>query len=126
MKYRIYRIWHFIRYIPHNIRIGIKNLIIWFPIIWNDRWWDYAFLLLILRKKLQLMEDGFRNKAACLHEDGRHEDQIEQCLLVLDRLIEDDYEYFKYGGGLKPKGPAQIDVDRLCSIIQKYLLMWWD
>ena len=40
-----------------NIYRSIKNLIVWFPIIWNDRDWDYTFLMIIIEKKLKRMSD---------------------------------------------------------------------
>lgn len=75
---------------PYHIKHGIRNLIIWFPVIWKDRWWDYYFIYTILRRKLHLMEKNIR-----LH--GHHTkhiedaDKIKKCVLLLDRLIEDDY-----------------------------------
>jgi len=41
---------------PRQIRQGIKSLIIWFPVIWKDRWWDQYFIYVVLRHKLHLME----------------------------------------------------------------------
>jgi len=35
-----------------KIICGIKNLRNWFPIIWQDRDWDFEFILIILREKL--------------------------------------------------------------------------
>ena len=50
-----------IRYFFRDIKVGIKNLIIWFPVIWKDRWWDHYFLYVMLHKKLSLMEHNLRN-----------------------------------------------------------------
>lgn len=35
--------------------IGIKNLIHYFNIIWNDRDWDWAFMIYLQKRKLELM-----------------------------------------------------------------------
>ena len=40
----------------------IKNLIRWFPVIWNDRDWDSEFTLDILLKKLEHQRDFFLSK----------------------------------------------------------------
>ena len=32
----------------HNLTYGIKNLIYYFPVIWNDRYWDYEYMLDLL------------------------------------------------------------------------------
>ena len=46
-----------------NILQGIKNLIAWFPTIWQDRDFDYVFLSRILKLKLERMlpviENGY-------------------------------------------------------------------
>ena len=50
----IYLWWKFEgRHIPRDIKIGIKNLITWFPIIWKDRSWDYHYIYDILEEKLK-------------------------------------------------------------------------
>lgn len=43
----------------YEVKHGIKNLIKWFPIIWEDRNWDYSFMFAIMEKKFQLMEESF-------------------------------------------------------------------
>lgn len=40
-----------------NIKYGIKNLWKWKSVIWNDRDWDYFFLLEITRFKLEQMAE---------------------------------------------------------------------
>lgn len=41
----------------YKITQGIQNLITWFPIIWKDRQWDHYYLMVMLHKKLSLMEE---------------------------------------------------------------------
>ena len=53
---KYYQIKSFIR----GIIPGIENVIMWLPVIWRDRWWDYSFLFSILKRKLEFMEEGFR------------------------------------------------------------------
>ena len=43
-----------------NIKFFIRNLIYWLPILWDDRDWDYNYLLRILIHKLNGMERLFR------------------------------------------------------------------
>ena len=79
-----------IRYGWSDFKCGILNLVIWFPVIWKDRNWDYLYIFTILHKKLSLMERFIR-------EDGIHvkhkqdADKIKTCILLLDRLMEDEY-----------------------------------
>ena len=72
-----------------NIKYGIGNLIDWFPVIWNDRDWDYCFIYDILHKKLERMEDSIRY-APFVCADKRA-DEIKLCVNLLDRLKKDDY-----------------------------------
>ena len=36
----------------------LRNLWYWLPIIWNDRPWDYVFLLIVMKHKIQQMADS--------------------------------------------------------------------
>ena len=38
-----------------RISIGLKNLWAWVPVIWNDRQWDWDFIMKIEKKKLDCM-----------------------------------------------------------------------
>lgn len=93
MKKFFQRIWYWIKdlkYLPRNIIVSIKNLIVWFPLIWRDRQWDYIFIYRILHKKLSLMEKFIR-------KDGIHvrniqdADKMKTCILLLERLMNDIY-----------------------------------
>jgi len=79
-----------IRYWPRDFKIGIKNLITWFPIVWKDRQWDHQFIYSVLRHKLHLTEQFIRNYGIHVNhiEDS---DKIKKCVLLLDRLIKDEY-----------------------------------
>ena len=46
-----------ILYPIRSFKKGISNLWKWRKIIWKDRWWDYYYLLELLRFKLQDMEN---------------------------------------------------------------------
>ena len=73
-----------------KLRNGIRNLIRWFPIIWNDGDWDYHFLLRVLRFKLQDLQGGIssRNRhVGCQRQMQR----IDLCIKLLNRLLADNY-----------------------------------
>ena len=38
-----------------RVLIGLKNLLAWAPVIWNDRQWDWEYMLRIEKKKLDCM-----------------------------------------------------------------------
>jgi hypothetical protein len=70
---------------------SIKNLIGWFPVIWNDKDWDSAYIYTILHKKISNMEDFFRTDAI-ISEADRVADEINTVVLALQRLVKDEYE----------------------------------
>jgi hypothetical protein len=51
------------KYLHRNFKIGIKNLIYWFPIIWKDRNWDshYTFEIMMHKIKAQSKYIGERD-----------------------------------------------------------------
>ncbi len=79
-----------IRIFFRDIQIGIKNLIVWFPVIWKDRQWDFWFIYEILHKKLSLMEHFIRNHGHHVRAE-QDADNIKKCVLLLKRLKDDDY-----------------------------------
>lgn len=69
---------------------GFKNLIRWFPVIWNDRDWDHVYLYEILQFKLKGMEKLHRKWGHAVNSK-RTANEIKLCILLLDRLIKDKY-----------------------------------
>jgi len=74
-----------------NMRVieKIKNLISWFPVIWNDFDWDYQSIYRILEHKLSRMENVIRGGYAVDAEATA--DKIKFCSLLCKRLAECDY-----------------------------------
>jgi hypothetical protein len=70
-----------------NIVLGIKNLVRWFGIIWGDRDWDWEFLAIMMKRKLEFMRDhgGFHT----LEEEDRTLEEILTTIKGLDYLISD-------------------------------------
>jgi len=95
-----------------NIKQGIKNLVVWFPIIWNDRWWDHTFLYDILRFKLGLMEKFFRKYGHHINAE-KDADVMKHCCDILDRLIADEYceEAYKEHGLKWGRMDMKVDSD---------------
>jgi len=87
MKRFFVKIKDFFRY---DIPYGFENLFLWFSIIWKDRNWDYYYIYIILRHKLHLTEKHIReyNNHVKAEKDA---DNIKKCVLILDRLIKDNY-----------------------------------
>ncbi len=69
---------------------SIKNLITWFPIIWQDQQWDWTYIIILLRKKLIRMEHFFRKHGYHLHAN-KDADKMKKCILLIDRILKDEY-----------------------------------
>jgi len=80
------KIWKFFR----SIKYGIQNIIKWFPVIWQDRDWDHWFILKIFHFKLNEVEK-FQRKYGNSVTHEKIADQIKIAILLLDRLIKDEY-----------------------------------
>lgn len=75
-----------------NIKCGIENLITWFPVIWKDRQWDHTYLLRIMEKKLQLMEDFFLSEYAMSADAEKAAKRILVAKTLIKRLRKDEYD----------------------------------
>lgn len=71
----------------NNIIVGIKNIIAWFPIIWQDRDWDWFFLARIMEFKMRNMSKALKygNHVGCEKDSKR----LLICAELLKRLQED-------------------------------------
>jgi len=74
----------------YKVKYGVENLWRWFPLIWNDRNWDWHYWLVMNHKKLKSMEYDIRHNSNHLHCE-RDADNIQLAVLALERLMADDY-----------------------------------
>ena len=86
MNYRISRIVDFFR---SDIVLGIKNLIRWFPIIWNDRDWDWYHFAALMERKANQMAD-YLSKHGHDEESDDIAAQLRQVAKDLRFLIDDE------------------------------------
>lgn len=87
VRYKIERVYDFFRY---DVPQGIKSLVYWFPVIWQDRTWDHAYVYRILRHKLTQMISDFEKHVNYI---GVEKDikRMKICVELLKRLEENDY-----------------------------------
>jgi hypothetical protein len=97
---------------------GIKNLLLWFKIIWADRHYDNLFIFRILKFKF-ILTAGFFYKHSISIDSIKIAKDIELCIFLLDRIIKNDY--IKDGKRTKHK-----DIELLCEILKRELPNWWD
>jgi hypothetical protein len=112
-----------------DLYFGIKNLILWFPIIWPDRDFDWAFLAAIMEFKLRRMSELFRKYGTSVHSD-KYARQTLICAELLKRLADDNYwEMRKFGRKLSSEQQQAIENadSELCfKIMGKHFLSWWE
>ncbi len=70
---------------------GIGNLIYWFPIIWKDRDFDHYYLTAILRHKMNSMAKFYDSSHAWGVDAPKLAHEMKFCVLILDRILKDDY-----------------------------------
>ena len=67
-----------------------KKLLKWIPVIWKDQDWDQVFFYKILRFKLKCMAEYHRKHGHSLNAKDIAK-QIEICVMLLNRIIGDNY-----------------------------------
>lgn len=85
------------RYYYRDFKQGIKNLIYWFPIVYEDRNWDHRYIYYILEHKLKAQSKyiGERGNHVTAERDA---EVMMVCVRLLDKVGEEFYnsEYSDY------------------------------
>ena len=129
MKYR-HRIglwpWQWVCLVWWDVRCFVQNIWFYRRVLWDDQPWDQTYIYILLRRKLQQM----------IALDGmgvswpQKQEKMHLCVLLLDRLIEEDYidvprigwpEWWKYEDYM-----IEQDVALLFKTMQKHIRCWWD
>ena len=90
LKHLKYKFQNEIRYWPRSFKTGVENLIVWFPIVWKDRQWDHQYIYTVFRHKLHLKEQFIRQRGIHVN-NAQDADKIKKCVILLDRLMKDEY-----------------------------------
>lgn len=98
-----------------EIWYGLCNVYYYFSVIWKDRDWDYEYFLILMRRKLSKMNYNF-SKFDVHDNSTKYADKIKECVDLLDKMIEDDYN--DHNDMLK-------DYDILFNNLNKNLRKWW-
>jgi len=73
-----------------KFKAGVKNIIFYFDVIWNDRWFDYVFLLKIVERKFENME---RNWDKAIYENSEiQKAEFKEIRELLNLIIEDELD----------------------------------
>lgn len=102
----------------------------WLPVIWNNHEFDQVFIFMILQKKLERQRDFFNSKYAMSADAKNQAKKIHLCVLLLDRLIKEDYISFTCGTWHECYEQETYlqrqDLDYLCKMLNKHIFCWWD
>lgn len=79
--------------ILYNLKNGVRNLWKWLPLVWNDRPWDYVFILKALRFKLDETQKCIDGSFVGSEEEAK---KIRSLIEAIDRIVEDDYVSEEY------------------------------
>ena len=88
----------------YDLKIGIKNLWRWFPVIWKDRDHDHYFLFKLIKVKLEFMSNSQESRQ--LHEDCDNVIKwMRICTKLIQKIQDGNYgveyqEYINYGDGI--------------------------
>ena len=111
------------------------NLIKWIPIIWNDRDWDWYYLIVLIQFKIKKMEKYHRITNGFVGVEQTIK-QLNICNHLLQRIKNDNYclnPHYEFLIKINRKKAykwvmeyEQQDMDLLFKIINKHLKYWWD
>lgn len=112
----------------YKLQIGIHNLIIWFPIIWKHRNYDYIYVSILLKKALTLLGNTMGNNTYHIFTAQK----------ILDKLIKVDrgevnIPYINKKSLTKKEKNMrfadEIYISKSCRVlfdlIKQYYLYWW-
>jgi hypothetical protein len=87
------RFWfsHKIEFPIKSFFTGISNLWKWKSVIWHDRDFDYVFLLIILKFKIDKMIELYNYRDIYVDQE-KDKQELKLCSKFLDRLIKNDYQ----------------------------------
>jgi hypothetical protein len=100
-----------------DLILGIKNLIRWFPIVWNDRDWDFHYMMLFIKKKLEITQSRYEKHESVVinHEEDMMASQIAYTLKA--------YHEWDNSEDWIDEEKAWID---FWDSIKEYGMGWWD
>lgn len=100
------------------MKYWFQNLIGWFEtmyaystLLWEDRDWDFCFILGMLRFKLSRVEKYFREDGICT-DHKIQADEVKEAIKLLDEMILDDFCGKEHDAHTKRWGRLKMTKDR--------------
>ncbi len=100
----------FIGIVYYKPKYGIYNLFTWFIVIWTDRNYDYFFIYYLLKKKLKLLSKHIDKHSLHVYKNKSIK-KIKICLLLIDRIIKNDYYLMVYKDHNKKWGESKFNFE---------------
>jgi len=123
-----------VSYVLDDLISGIGNLYRWFKIIWNDRQYDYSYILHVLKKKLEIMHKRFSGDLVFVGQE-KEAHNMRVCILLIERILDDNYilsKRFSYLSAVCPDASRKFlreyeeqDLIMLSKLLSKHLRCWW-
>lgn len=111
----------------NNLKYGIKNIYVWFPVIWKDRQFDHGYLYTVLGKKLELMETFFLSDDTNVVNAKKYGKQIKIARILCNRLETEDYSNpNKWADWKYSIQQEKQDREYLFDLMKKRVPEWWD
>lgn len=135
ITYKYYRVREFVSGFWYNLLSFPRNFKKWYKVVWNDRDYDYHYLLVVVENKLKYMSKSFEKSPI---EDGEKISKDMEILReAIERLIKDDYilensdemlkaskpDVIKYYEDIEKK--YQEDLNILKESVDKLRTWWW-
>ena len=111
-----------IGYFFYWIKTGIRNVIRWIPVIWEDEDFDWAYLARVMEFKMRNMSNYLKNYGHHVNSDKDAKNLL-ICTNLLRRLIEDDPSGVSFQTHENRMNEYQ---ETLGKMIGKHLMTWWD
>jgi len=128
IQYKLHKIFHY----KDRFIFRVKNLIRWFPIIWEDNDYDWAFFLAVIEAKAKFMADHFEDHNLFVGVEDVVVD-IRRVQFLAKKLADDEYLMAERPAGMEFKefyeaaDKAQHDdLVEMCELIKEKLFTWWD
>jgi len=135
--------WRYYLRIPQNTYEFVKRIIDYAPILWNDRDWDYSFLLRLLKFKLSRMETVCGSPKSHAADWEQIKVELATAQLLISKIEDDpDDEWSLHWDQYhlsRCKDKCECDTARLLSeqrrirnwhalwkYLDKHMPRWWD
>jgi hypothetical protein len=131
----IYRFFYNLKDKFRTMKNFFRNVIKYRKVLANDYDWDYTFIFIMLRTKLNFIKK--HNEEYSLLTDDlieKYNNQLNECITRLDKLIDDNYFYEEYAKNHDSFENSFKDIEEqketvkneLFDIIKENIFYWWD